>query len=1804
MTSVRPKTGTCGQTLLILAMFLATALGASAQTLNVTSVAFGNVGFENTSPAKIVVLTNTQTVPLTIYAIATSGDFAQTSKCPVTPQTLAAGATCQILVTYTPTILGAESGSLVVDDNGSTSPQTAQLSGVGVAPVTVTPTSNNFGNVGINTSSAPRNLLVYNYQSVPLSIASISVTGNYTQTSNCPLAPSTLAARTSCTVYVTFSPTAVGTLTGTLTVTDSSPNSPQSAPLTGVGVSPVTFTPASLAFGNQLVNTGSTAKVITFKNNQTAPISITGISTTGSFAQTSTCPISPNTLAAGISCTISVTFSPTALGATTGTLSVTDNAGTQTASLSGTGGLPGITTIAVTPNAPSLFVGGQQQLTATANFSNGSSLNVTNLLNWSSSVPTFVQVSSSGLVQAMAPGESIIVASYSIYSGIATVKVSAPGVTSITVSPGKASAPVGAYPQFSAILHYSNGSSNDSSSAVTWSSSSTGIATINPSGLASALSAGSATIQASLGSVTGSGTLTVSQPSCTSAPAGLTSWWTGDGNFVDIAGSNSGTPQSGVAFGGGEVGQAFSFGGNGVSVLVNSPVYSPATGTLMFWFQSTGGGALTGGYAGGQNRAPGFLIDSHGNLNWEFGNLYAQSVGQITPNQWYHAALAYSTTNSETTVSVYLNGVLVAEGVADANVAWNPQVVFGAYLGAQQPSFVGSMDEIAVFNKTLTTPQIRTIYNVYSAGMCKPTLQSIVVNPASPNLAPGLTLPLDAVGTYSNSTTHDVTTSAMWSTVPTGFATINSGGAATGVTTGSTTAWAALGAVQASTTLNVKPSLVSIQVTPPNPSTPVGALQSFTATGTFSDGSQQNMTTSVNWTSSSSGVASIASSGVTTSLGAGQTTITATAGSVTGSTTLTVTSATLLSIAVSPATPTIAAGTTQQFTATGTFSGGSKQNLTSSVGWNSSSSAVATVASGGLASGVGAGPATITATLGPITGTANITVTSASLAAIQMSPQSPSVIIGGSQQFTATAIYSNGTTANISASATWTSTAATVATMSTSALGLAASTGTGTTTISASFGGLTASTTLAVQDQLLSIAVLPATASLATGQTGQFSAVGAYASGVTENFTGSVTWNSSSTGVAGVSSTGLATTAAPGQTNISASIGALSGQSTLTVGSPSVVGQWNTLPNLMPINPIHVGLLPNSEVLVVAGSGACAPNIAGCPTSPPYGPSNGGGALLMNPFTGQVISQFTTPFDMFCNGLVLLPDGTALIAGGNLQYNPFKGVQQAAIFDPTTNTFTEQPNMAHGRWYPTLLTLGSGTIMTFSGLNETTGATNPAVEFFTEGSGWSTQYIAPFTPDLYPRLHLLPSGLVFYSSSTPTSKMFNPTTTTWNSNFAHTNYGGSRLYGSSVMLPLTPANNYDPQVMILGGGNPATNTTEIIDLGSATPTWHYGPSMSQSRIEMNTVMLPTGNVLALGGSLNNEDASTASLNADLYNPTTNTFSSAGANAFPRLYHSVAMLLPDATVWVAGGNPGQNIVEHHMEIYQPAYLFNSNGSLAARPSITSAPSSVSYGSSFNITTPEANNISSVVLIRNPTVTHAFGMDQRNVILSFTAGNGTLTATAPPNGNIAPPGYYMLFVLNNAGVPSVATFIQVTSSSPGDVVLTTPSSPTVTQATSGQLEQAQKQSQPVDIERTESNNVASPVNGPVAHPAPITDSSRRSDIDVRGTWSGTFVSKHSNANPFSMTVVIGQDSRGRLTATSTLNSDCLTSSQLQLQVAITGSKIVLAGSDESGDNISVRGTLDKSGTSLQSAYILDGSATGKCETDDGTGTLEKR
>jgi hypothetical protein len=488
-----------------------------------------------------------------------------------------------------------------------------------------------------------------------------------------------------------------------------------------------------------------------------------------------------------------------------------------------------------------------------------------------------------------------------------------------------------------------------------------------------------------------------------------------------------------------------------------------------------------------------------------------------------------------------------------------------------------------------------------------------------------------------------------------------------------------------------------------------------------------------------------------------------------------------------------------------------------------------------------------------------------------------------------------------------------------------------------------------------------------------------------------------------------------------------------TAASTVTDGLWTTLPYLMPINPIHCSLLRTGKVLIISGS----------ENNPPEHEAGEYYAAVWDPQSGAFAVQ-NLLWDLFCNGMAALPDGRFLVVGGSAAVAPPYGEFRATVFDPATEKFTQVESMAHGRWYATVTELSDGGLMAFSGLTEegytgqpgedTRGVHNQNVEIYHVGAGWSPEYEAPWVPPLYPHLHLLPNGNVFYSGETISSNIFNPFNQTWTLNVAHTIYPNGRIGGSSVLLPLRPESGYVPKVMILGGDHTATATTEVIDLSAATPAWRMLAPMSLPRTRMNAVLLPTGKVLALGGSSIDEDPNTASLAADLFDPVTESWASAGVATYPRLYHSCGLLLPDATVWVVGSNPKKGTYDNNIEVYSPAYLYtvDGNGNVipAVRPTITAVPAEIGYGGSFAITTPDSSTIASAVLVRPGSPSHGFDFEQRLVGLSFTSNGGTLTATSPPNGSIAPPGYYMLFLINQAGVPSLAKFVHL-SGAPTDL-----------------------------------------------------------------------------------------------------------------------------------------------------------------------------
>jgi hypothetical protein len=308
------------------------------------SLSWGAVSVGQTSGAKTVTLNNSQTTPLTISSITVGPDFVQTANtCPITPATLAGGASCAVSVAFRPASSGAKNESVTFAYNASGSPQTVPLSATGtIGSLLYNASSLSFAAVAPGSVSPAQSSTLTNELSTPITLTSITVSGHFAQTNNCPITPNTLAAGASCTVTVTANPVASGTFTGSVNAKDSTGAVTQlyltgsGGGSTGGGGS-VTLSPASHNFPDQGYGSSSAPYAFTLTNGQSTAVSISSISvSTTDFSQTNNCGTS---LAAGASCTISVSFAPQSTGYKTATLSISDNASgsPQTASLSGNG---------------------------------------------------------------------------------------------------------------------------------------------------------------------------------------------------------------------------------------------------------------------------------------------------------------------------------------------------------------------------------------------------------------------------------------------------------------------------------------------------------------------------------------------------------------------------------------------------------------------------------------------------------------------------------------------------------------------------------------------------------------------------------------------------------------------------------------------------------------------------------------------------------------------------------------------------------------------------------------------------------------------------------------------------------------------------------------------------------------------------------------------------------------------------------------------------------------------------------------------------------------------------------------------------------------------------------------------------------------------------------------------------------------------------------------------------------------------------------------------------------------------------
>jgi hypothetical protein len=448
--------------------------------------------------------------------------------------------------------------------------------------------------------------------------------------------------------------------------------------------------------------------------------------------------------------------------------------------------------------------------------------------------------------------------------------------------------------------------------------------------------------------------------------------------------------------------------------------------------------------------------------------------------------------------------------------------------------------------------------------------------------------------------------------------------------------------------------------------------------------------------------------------------------------------------------------------------------------------------------------------------------------------------------------------------------------------------------------------------------------------------------------------------------------------------------------NPAVVGQFSPLMN-WPFNAVHAVLLANGKVL--------------------WWPSFAWGdkPQVWDPVSNTNTAVTPVGYNIFCAGHAELGSGQVLITGGDSATSV--GVASASLYDPVSGNWTFLPDMNAGRWYPTNTVLANGDVVVTGGEISPLLGVNPLPQVWQVSSGtWRDLTTAQLDLPLYPEMYLAPNGTVFYAGPSSPSRYLNADGTgTWTMGPAMK--FGTRGYGPSVM--------YDNgKIMIVGGGLP-TATAEIINLNDPVPAWSYTGTMANARRQANATLLPDGTVLVTGGTSGAEfdDPTHAIFPAELWDPVTGTWSTMASLSTYRGYHSVALLLPDGRVLSGGGacTTAQGCNKNSAEIFSPPYLF-----AGPRPTIASSPASISGGQTFFVGTPDAANITQVTWIRLGAVTHTFNQEQRISFLSFSQTTGGLNVTAPQSANLAPPGFYMLFLLNS-GVPSIASIIQVDNSS---------------------------------------------------------------------------------------------------------------------------------------------------------------------------------
>jgi len=516
-----------------------TGTGAAPATISPASRSFGNVAIGATSAVKTFTVANKSTSTMS-FTVAAPAGFSETDNC----GSVATKASCTISASAAPTAAGAESGTFSVSYSGFGSPLSATATATGIAPVTISPATRAFGNVAAGTTSAAKTFTVTN-KTASVMAFTITPSAGFVETDTC----SSVAASATCTINASFAPTAAGAQTGTIGVSYSGFGSPLSVSVTGTGIAPVTVSPATLAFSTTLkVGTPSGSKTVTINNKATVALAIQSIVTSpADYAQTNNCSTS---VAAGKSCTVTVIFTPTIAGSIPGTLTISDGAvgSPQVVTMTGSGVVTNLRSIAITPANSSVPKGAAMQFKATGTYSNGTTGDVTAAAVWTSTNPAVVSiVSNTGLATGVAGGTTTIsaaVAGTTTVSGSTGVTVSGAALASIALSPATVSIAPGATQMYSAMGTYTDGTTGAlAANTLVFGSDNTGVASINSSGMATGVNGGTANIRAASGTIASPAVpLTVTgptlqsitiTPSSPSIQKGLTQQFTATGNYSD-----------------------------------------------------------------------------------------------------------------------------------------------------------------------------------------------------------------------------------------------------------------------------------------------------------------------------------------------------------------------------------------------------------------------------------------------------------------------------------------------------------------------------------------------------------------------------------------------------------------------------------------------------------------------------------------------------------------------------------------------------------------------------------------------------------------------------------------------------------------------------------------------------------------------------------------------------------------------------------------------------------------------------------------------------------------------------------------------------------------------------------------------------------------------------------------------------------------------------------------------------------------------------------------------------------------------